>query len=148
MNRIDSILESSLMNNARMRELLKSFHELTKNINFDENNILTIMVIEYFDKKGDLKNGVYEYITKSIVYLNFEHNSNDYVSQKLIFITLIFSLLNYPNQLDWEHFLKESKEFKRDKLINGIKSTWKSLQDELMLRYFSENTLEENVLPF
>ena len=134
MARLDSILETELFTNNNFRKLLIKFVEtkLDNDLNFQEglNNIPYSVI---FNNENVLKEEISLWITNAKPNISFDHNSNDKILQNLIFLFLVFSINEYPNDTtEWESFLNEPYDFKRAAILRGINNIWLSYQKQLI----------------
>ena len=133
MARLDSILETRLFTNKKLRKGFIAFLEskLQNDLNFQEglNNIPYSVI---FNNENILKEEISLWIKNAKILIDFDHNSNDKILQKLIFLFLVFSINEYPNDTEWESFLNEPYDFKRAAILRGINNIWLSYQEQLI----------------
>ena len=111
MARVDLILETRLFTNNNFRTILIEFVNtgLQIDLNFEEglNNIPYSVI---FNNENILKEEISSRIRMAKIYIDFDHNSNDKILQNLIFLFLVFSINEYPNNTEWEIFLNEPSD--------------------------------------
>ena len=133
MARVDSILETRLFTNNNFRNGLIAFVEtgLKNDLNFQKglNNIPYSVI---FNRGNILKEEISLRIRNAKILIDFDHNSNDKILQNLIFLFLVFSINEYPNNTEWESFLNEPYDFKRAAILKGINNIWLSYQEQLI----------------
>lgn len=151
MARLDSILETRLFTNNNFRKLLIQFVETKVENDLDyQVNLNNIPYFVIFNNENVLKEEISLWITNAKPFLDFDHNSNDKILQNLIFLFLVFSINEYPNDTEWESFLNEPYDFKRAAIWRGINNIWLSYQEQLIGDNLHGDYIDEGAddLPF
>ncbi len=130
MNRINSILETSLFSNNRYRKLLVKFLETRLNVSLEQSRTYS----SYFDKANlMLKYNVVEAIRDSKIYIGFEHDAKDPILQTMIFLFLFYSVEKFPDVENWNTFYNQPEDVKLDTIREGIIETWKYFQESIII---------------
>ena len=144
MARVDLILETRLFTNNNFRTILIEFVNtgLQIDLNFEEglNNIPYSVI---FNNENILKEEISLRIRNAKILIDFDHNSNDKILQNLIFLFLVFSINEYPNNTEWEIFLNEPYDFKRAAILQGVNKIWLSYQEQLIEDNLHDDYIDE-----
>ena len=116
---INSLLESPLFSDFRMRNRLKIFIETKLGIR---------------DERGYLENPaeIINTLCEAKDFINFEHDIHDSRLQKFFFLFLIHSLNQFPDEANWISFLDEGDEIKSQHIIEGVSRVWLDFQTQLI----------------
>ena len=148
MNKVDLILETILFTKNNFRALLAAFLEecLSRDfhIQVELNNLPSAVI---FNDNNVLREEIGLRIKDAKPYIGFEHDTNDKLLQNLIFLFLVFSINEYPSNDEWESFLNQPHDVKRNIIITGIKKIWMSYQEEIIEKNLNNDTIVDN-LPF
>ena len=129
MTRIDSILETALLTKSYFKNILLKFvqYKLDNNLN----NIPYFLIFNNFRNRNELKKDISLIIREAKTSIGFDHNTNDQIMQNLIFLFLIFCCNQYNDDNEWEIFVNQTNDFKKDIVINGIKKVWLEYQEQI-----------------
>jgi len=148
MNKVDLILETILFTKNKFRGLLAAFLQdcLSRDFHIQvELNNLPFAVI--FNDNNVLREEISLRIREAKPNIGFEHDTNDKLLQNLIFLFLVFSINEYPSNDEWESFLNQTHDVKRNIIMTGIKKIWMSYQEEIIENNLNNDTIVDN-LPF
>jgi hypothetical protein len=148
MNKVDLILETILFTKNKFRGLLAAFLQdcLSRDFHIQvELNNLPCAVI--FNDNNVLREEISLRIREAKPNIGFEHDTNDKLLQNLIFLFLVFSINEYPSNDEWESFLNQTHDVKRNIIMTGIKKIWMSYQEEIIENNLNNDTIVDN-LPF
>lgn len=148
MSKVDSILGTILFTRNNFRGILIAFLEdcLSRDFHIHiELNHLPCTTI--FNKNNVLKKEISLRIREAKPFIGFEHDTNDKLLQNLIFLFLVFSINEYPSNNEWESFLNQPKDVKKNIIMNGIKKIWMSYQEQIIENNLNSDTIVDN-LPF
>jgi len=148
MNKVDLILETILFTKNKFRGLLAAFLQdcLSRDFHIQvELNNLPCAVI--FNDNNVLREEISLRIREAKPNIGFEHDTNDKLLQNLIFLFLVFSINDYPSNDEWESFLNQTHDVKRNIIMTGIKKIWMSYQEEIIENNLNNDTIVDN-LPF
>lgn len=139
---INSLLESPLFSDFRMRNRLKIFIETKLGLE-------TITSKDFNDRyRAEYFFNLYfltDIIRDAKDYINFEHDVYDPELQTLFFLFLIHSLNQFPDEASWISFLDEADEIKTQHIIEGVSKVWLDFQTQLIQgMLFMEVPLEED----
>ena len=144
MLRINSILSCNLFTNYKWRGVLKGFIDLRLNIYDNPEVFLNNLPISYiFDQNGHFKHEICMHLRDAKMFIGFEHDANDKEIQKLIFLFLIYSLNEYPDNESWTDFITMNEETKSQEIIDGINLVWSGFQQQL-INYNLMNEFDAN----
>lgn len=133
MTRIDSILESSLLKSNTFRKHFKVFIEIKLRISNNQDVLLTNLPLNYvFNTSGNFNEEICTHIRDAKMYIGLEHDAEDKVLQKLIFLFLIYSLQHYPDADSWTNFINSDKHTKTETIKNGIDKVWCDFQSSMI----------------
>jgi hypothetical protein len=133
MTRINSILESSLLKSNTFRKHFKVFIEIKLRISNNHDVSLTNLPLNYvFNTSGNFDEEIYTHIRDAKIYINFDHDAEDKVLQKLFFLFLIYSLQHYPDIDSWTEFINKDKNTKTKIIKKGIDQVWSNFQSSLI----------------
>jgi hypothetical protein len=133
MTRINSILESSLLKSNTFRKHFKVFIEIKLRISNNHDVSLTNLPLNYvFNTSGNFDEEIYTHIRDAKIYINFDHDAEDKVLQKLFFLFLIYSLQHYPDIDSWTEFINKDKNTKIKIIKKGIDQVWSNFQSSLI----------------
>lgn len=133
MTRIDSILESSLLKSNTFRKHFQGFIEIQLRISNNNDVMLTNLPLNYvFDTSGKFDEEICIHVRNAKFYIGFEHDAEDKVLQKLIFLFLIYSLQHYPDADSWTNFINSDKHTKTQTIKNGIDKVWCDFQSSII----------------
>lgn len=133
MSRINSILETNFITHPRFRNILKSFIEVRLKIRNHPEVFINNLPLNYvFDTSGNFKNEICMHIKEAKLYIDFEHDANDKILQRLIFLFLIYSLNRYPDIDSWTDFINENEQAKTNEITYGINIVWVDFQRQLI----------------
>ncbi len=148
MSKVDLILGTRLFENNQFRRLLIKYLEDCLSIDFHiqvELNNLPYAVI--FNDNNILREEISIRIREAKPFIGFEHDTKDKLLQNLIFLFLVFSINEYPSDSEWESFLNQSNDIKKNIIMTGIKKIWLSNQEEIIEDNLNNND-NVNDLPF
>ncbi len=148
MSKVDLILGTRLFANNQFRRLLIKYLEDCLSIDFHiqvELNNLPYAVI--FNDNNILREEISIRIREAKPFIGFEHDTKDKLLQNLIFLFLVFSINEYPSDSEWESFLNQSNDIKKNIIMTGIKKIWLSHQEEIIEDNLNNND-NVNDLPF
>jgi hypothetical protein len=147
MTRINSILESSLFTSNKCRKQLKEFIEIKLRISNNHDLLLTNLPLNYvFNTSGNFDEEICIHIRDAKMYIGFDHDAEDKVLQKLIFLFLIYSLQHYPDIDSWTDFINSDKHTKTQIIKNGIDEVWSNFQSSIIKKEINQKS--EGNLPF
>jgi len=133
MTRINSILESSFLKSNTFRKNFKVFIEIKLRISNNHDVSLTNLPLNYvFNTSGNFDEEIYTHIRDAKIYINFDHDAEDKVLQKLFFLFLIYSLQHYPDIDSWTEFINKDKNTKTKIIKKGIDQVWSNFQSSLI----------------
>ena len=133
MPRINSILETNFFTDPRWRNILKRYIEIRFGIRNHHEVFINNLPINYvFDTNGNFKNEICIVIEEAVQFINFDHDINDRILQRLIFLFLIYSLKRYPDIDSWTDFINQNDQTKINEITNGINLVWGEFQRELI----------------
>ena len=133
MSRINWILNSSLISRPELRDKFLIFLEKKFIINNKKNSLIDLPLRRIFDRFGNFKIEICNYILETKVYLFFDHNANDKTLQKLIFLFLIYTQNKYPDRKSWDDFLTMSQESQQWEITQGLQIMWINLQRQMIV---------------
>ena len=145
MSKVDSILGTILFTRNNFRGILIAFLEdcLSRDFHIHiELNHLPCTTI--FNKNNVLKKEISLRIREAKPFIGFEHDTNDKLLQNLIFLFLVFSINEYPSNNEWESFLNQPKDVKKNIIMNGIKKIWMSYQEQIIENNLNSDTIVDN----
>ena len=148
MSKVDSILGTILFTRNNFRGILIAFLEdcLSRDFHIHiELNHLPCTTI--FNKNNVLKKEISLRIREAKPFIGFEHDTKDKLLQNLIFLFLVFSINEYPSNKEWESFLNQPQDVKKNIIMNGIKKIWMSYQEQIIENNLNSDTIVDN-LPF
>jgi hypothetical protein len=128
MSRINWILNSTLISQPRLRDIFIRLLEIQLNLDRGIDSLMNLPLNRIFDDIGNLKFEILDSITASKRYLSFEHDENDRLLQKLIFLFLRYTQHKYPDMNSWEAFSCESRESQREEIVSEIQMMWLEMQ--------------------
>lgn len=128
MSRIDLLLNSALFQNARMRTALKTLIETRLNQVENQDFSITEFPIDMIFSNGLFNDEICLSIRDSKYYIDYEHQADDKIFQKIVFLSLIYSYNEFNQDQAWVEFLKEDYAYKRNKVTTGINRIWNNLQ--------------------
>jgi hypothetical protein len=130
MNRINSILTTSLFLDNRYRRLLVEFLQTRLNVSLATSRTYS----SYFDTaKLTLKDDVVKAIRDSRLYIGFEHQANDQTLQTMIFLFLFYSVEKFPDIETWNTFYNQPEDVKYNAVREGIIETWQYFQESMII---------------
>jgi hypothetical protein len=133
MTRINSILESSLLKSNTFRKHFKVFIEIKLRISNNHDVSLTNLPLNYvFNTSGNFDEEICTHIRDAKIYINFDHDAEDKVLQKLIFLFFIYSLQHYPDIDSWTDFINKDKNTKTKIINKGIDQVWSDFQSSII----------------
>lgn len=135
MSRIDSLLASSLFQDPHMRVALKNLIETRMDANLAINEFPIDLVLP----DGQFNDEICHSIRDTKWYINYEHEAGDKKFQILVFLSLLYSFNEFIEVTSWLEFLNKDENYKREKIITGIKMVWVDFQNQLILRYIQED---------
>ena len=145
MSRVDSILATTLFTNNNFRGTLIAFIETSLGNDLDiQGGLNNIPYSAIFNKKNILKEEISLSIRDAKPFIGFDHNSNDKILQNLIFLFLVFSINEYPSNIEWQSFLNQPNDVKRIAIRNGIKKIWMSYQEQIIENNLNSDTIIED----
>ena len=148
MSKVDSILGTILFTRNNFRGILIAFLEdcLSRDfhIHIELNNLPCTAI---FNKNNVLKKEISIRIREAKPFIGFEHDTNDKLLQNLIFLFLVFSINEYPSNKEWESFLNQPQDVKKNIIMNGIKKIWMSYQEKIIENNLNSDTIVDD-LPF
>ena len=100
-----------------------------------------------FNKNNVLRKEISLRIREAKPFIGFEHDTKDKLLQNLIFLFLVFSINEYPSNKEWESFLNQPQDVKKNIIMNGIKKIWMSYQEEIIENNLNSDTIVDD-LPF
>jgi hypothetical protein len=128
MSRIDWILNSTLISQPRLRDIFIRLLETQLNLDREIDSLINLPLNRIFDDVGNLKMEILDSISASKRYLSFEHNENDRLLQKLIFLFLRYTQHKYPDMNSWEAFSYKTRESQRKEIVREIQMMWLDMQ--------------------
>jgi hypothetical protein len=128
MSRIDWILNSTLISQPRLRDIFIRLLETQLNLDREIDSLINLPLNRIFDDVGNLKMEILDSISASKRYLSFEHNENDRLLQKLIFLFLRYTQHKYPDMNSWEAFSYKTRESQREEIVREIQMMWLDMQ--------------------
>jgi hypothetical protein len=128
MSKINWILNSTLISKPELRDKFLIFLKKKFIINNQKNSLNDLPLRRFFDRVGDFKIEICNYILEAKVYLFFEHNANDETLQKLIFLFLRYTQHKYPDLNSWEAFSYKTRESQREEIVSEIQMMWLDMQ--------------------
>jgi len=128
MSRIDWILNSTLISQPRLRDIFIRLLETQLNLDREIDSLINLPLNRIFDDVGNLKIEILDSISASKRYLSFEHNENDRLLQKLIFLFLRYTQHKYPDMNSWEAFSYKTRESQRKEIVREIQMMWLDMQ--------------------
>jgi hypothetical protein len=128
MSRIDWILNSTLISQPRLRDIFIRLLETQLNLDREIDSLINLPLNRIFDDVGNLKIEILDSISASKRYLSFEHNENDRLLQKLIFLFLRYTQHKYPDMNSWEAFSYKTRESQREEIVREIQMMWLDMQ--------------------
>jgi hypothetical protein len=132
MNKVDLILETILFTKNKFRGVLAAFLEdcLSRDfhIQVQLNNLPSAVI---FNNNNVLREEIGLRIKDAKPFIGFEHDTNDKLLQND----------------EWESFLNQPHDVKRNIIITGIKKIWMSYQEEIIEKNLNNDTIVDN-LPF
>ena len=132
MSRINWILNSTLISQPRLRDIFIRLIETQLNLDREIDSLINLPLNRIFDDLGNLKIEILDSITASKRYLSFEHDENDRLLQKLIFLFLRYTQHKYPDMNSWEAFSCETRESQREEIVGEIQVMWLDMQSRNM----------------
>jgi hypothetical protein len=129
MPRINSIIATSLFTKNNFRRKLVKYLETSCSVSFNEERTHH----HYFAGENfTLSSSVLVALSDSNKYIGLDIDETDKNMQTMIFVFLIYSLNEFPDDESWTHFLNQTEDYKIDKVKGGIVNTWKNFQGTMM----------------
>ena len=128
MSRINWILNSTLISQPRLRDIFIRLLETQLNLDREIDSLINLPLNRIFDDVGNFKIEILDSITASKRYFSFEHDENDRLLQKLIFLFLRYTQHKYPDMNSWEAFSCETRESQREEIVGEIQMMWLDMQ--------------------
>ena len=132
MTRIYWILNSTLISQPRLRDIFIRLLETQLNLDREIDSLINLPLNRIFDDVGNLKMEILDSITASKRFLSFEHDENDRLLQKLIFLFLRYTQREYPDLNSWEGFLTKSRESQLEEINREIETMWVDMQRQIV----------------
>ena len=132
MTRIYWILNSTLISQPRLRDIFIRLLETQLNLDREIDSLRNLPLNRIFDDVGNLKMEILDSITASKRFLSFEHDENDRLLQKLIFLFLRYTQREYPDLNSWEGFLTKSRESQLEEINREIETMWVDMQRQIV----------------